>query len=363
MMKLVNGSVMALFAFDIGFEVALEKLSRLPSSALAQPISPKKQTPAFLQYSKTPLVVQLGEIAPILSKPGRAQVKVFDFGAASIAYQWPLPTGPDAVSLAELQTLSRTLHGLNLEDRAKEQIQVFLEENRSAVTRPKLSPLVEDYYLFIIEEFEQPMSAANLIERYGSLIAQTLRFEAQPLSPDQQAEALNQRISYYADDLVIVDWNAAFIYDRDYRDTVNVLELLNVELLEARYIDEQLDRRISDYERIAPRQRGSLIPFHAPHRKAVQELAALRLESLVLAEKVDNTLKLIGDLYLARVHAIAARRLYLQDWESSISRKLDIIASLYQLLTDRVRTTQSQTLELIIIALILAEILMAIFFR
>ena len=94
-----------------------------------------------------------------------------------------------------------------------------------------------------------------------------------------------------------------------------------------------------------------------------EALAELRLESLVLNEKVDNALKLIGDLYLARVHALAAQRLYLQDWESAISRKLDIIASLYQLLTDRVRTTQSQTLELIIIALILAEILMAVFFR
>jgi len=345
MTKILSGSVTALFAFDIGYEVALEQLSRLPSSSPVQPLSPKKQTPTFLQYSKPPQVVQLGDIRPILSEPGRAQVTVFDFGAASIAYQWSLPSG------------------LNLEAQAKEQIELFLEGNRSAIDRPELSPIVEDYYLFIIEEFEQTLSAANLLERHGSLIAQVLRFETQPLSLEQQAEALNQRLSYYANDLVIVDWNTALVYDRDYHDTVNVLELLNVELLEARYIDEQLDRRISDYEKTAPIQRGSLIPLHSPNRKAIQALAELRLESLVLAEKVDNALKLIGDLYLARVHALAARRLYLQDWESAISRKLDIIASLYQLLTDRVRTTQSQTLELIIIALILAEILMAVFFR
>ncbi|HET7290345.1 MAG TPA: hypothetical protein VFJ67_07915, partial [Thermodesulfobacteriota bacterium] len=363
MTTILNGSVTALFAFDIGYEVALEQLSRLPSSAPVQPLSPKKRTPTFLQYSKPPLVVQLGETRPILSEPGRAQVTVFDFGAASIAYQWSLPSGTGALSLADLQPLSRTLYELNLEARAKEQIQVFLEENRSAIDRPELSPLVEDYYLFIIEDFDQHLSAANLLERHGSLIAQVLRFETQPLSLEQQAEALNQRLSYYTNDLVIVDWNAALVYDRDYHDTVNVLELLNVELLEARYIDEQLDRRISDYQRIALKQRDSLVPLHTPNRKAIQALAELRLESLVLAEKVDNALKLIGDLYLARVHALAARRLYLQDWESAISRKLDIIASLYQLLTDRVRTTQSQTLELIIIALILAEILMAVFFR
>jgi hypothetical protein len=363
MTRLLKGRVIALFAFDIGFEVALDQLSKLPSSAPVQPISPKKQTPTFLQYSKPPLVVYLGETEPILSEAGRAQVTVFDFGAASIAYQWPLPAGEQALSFPDLQPLSRTLYDLNLETQAKEQIQAFLEENRTAISRPELSPLVEDYYLFVIEEFDQPWSAADLLERHGPLIAQMLRFETQPLSLEQQNEALNQRLSYYENDLVVVDWNAALVYDRDYHDTVNVLELLNVELLEARYTDEQLDRRISDYQRVSLKQRASLVPFLTPNRKAIQALAELRLESLVLAERVDNALKLIGDLYLARVHALAARRLYLQDWESSISRKLDIIASLYQLLTDRVRTTQSQTLELVIIILILVEILMGVFSR
>ena len=363
MTKLLNGRIIALFAFDIGFEVALEQLSKLPSSAPVQPLSPKKQTPTFLQYSKPPLVVHLGEIKPILSEAGRAQVTVFDFGAASIAYQWSLPAGQQALSLADLQPLSRTLYDRNLEAQAKEQIQVFLEEIRSAIIRPELSPLVEDYYLFVIEEFDQPWSAADLLARHGSLIAQVLRFETQPLSLEQQEESLNQRLSYYENDLVIVDWNAALVYDRDYRDTVNVLELLNVELLEARYIDEQLDRRIGDYQGLSLKRRDWSVPLRAPNRKAIQALAELRLESLVLTERVDNALKLIGDLYLARVHAVGARRLYLQDWESAISRKLDIIASLYQLLTDRVRTTQSQTLELVIIGLILAEILMAVFFR
>jgi hypothetical protein len=363
MAKLLKGRVMALFAFDIGFEVELDQLSVLPSSARVQPISPKKQTPTFLQYSKPPLVVNLGEVSPILSEPGRAQVTVYDFGAASIAYQWPLPAGEQALSFSDLQPLSRALYDRNLEAQAKGQIQAFLEENRSAIIRPELSPLVEDYYLFVIEELDQPLSAPELLARHGPLIAQMLRFETQPLSLEQQNEALNQRLSYYENDLVVVDWNAALIYDRDYHDTVNVLELLNVELLEARYTDEQLDRRISDYQRVSLKQSVSLVPFRTPNQKAIQALAELRLESLVLAERVDNALKLIGDLYLARVHALAARRLYLQDWDSSISRKLDIIASLYQLLTDRVRTTQSQTLELVIIILILVEILMGVFSR
>jgi uncharacterized Rmd1/YagE family protein len=51
----------------------------------------------------------------------------------------------------------------------------------------------------------------------------------------------------------------------------------------------------------------------------------------------------------------------LSDWEGAISRKLEVIDSFYQLLTDRVRTVQSQTLEVVIILLILAEIVLATF--
>jgi hypothetical protein len=60
-------------------------------------------------------------------------------------------------------------------------------------------------------------------------------------------------------------------------------------------------------------------------------------------------------------HNAATTRFYSSDWEASSSRKLDLIADFYQLLTDRVRTAQSHTLELVIILLILAEIILATF--
>jgi hypothetical protein len=62
------------------------------------------------------------------------------------------------------------------------------------------------------------------------LLARTLRFETADLSRPQQDEALAQAISYFENDLVLVDWNSAVIYDRDYEDTASVLELINVEL-------------------------------------------------------------------------------------------------------------------------------------
>jgi hypothetical protein len=159
-------------------------------------------------------------------------------------------------------------------------------------------------------------------------LAQVLPFETQLLSQEHQNEALSQKIAYYENDLVIIDWNAAIICDRDYWDSANVLELLNVELLEARYTDAQLDRRMGNHQGLIQRRTEWPLPFRIPHRKEIQDLAELRIESLLLSDRVENALKLIGDPYLARVHAAATARCYLPEWESAISRKLDIIASL-----------------------------------
>ena len=76
---------------------------------------------------------------------------------------------------------------------------------------------------------------------------------------------------------------------------------------------------------------------------------------------MDNCLKLIGDLYLARVYSAASEQFHMPTWDASISRKLDIIDNLYQILTDRVNSAQAQTLELIIILLILIEIFLSLF--
>jgi hypothetical protein len=134
-------------------------------------------------------------------------------------------------------------------------------------------------------------------------------------------------------------------------------ELLNVALLEARYTDAELDKRISEYGRLVAPRREWPIPLRMPYRKAVQELAELRVDSSLLFERIENSLKLVGDLYLARVHQVAATRLHLPDWESTIAKKVEIVGEFYDVMTDRERAVQSQILELAIIILIIIELI------
>jgi hypothetical protein len=48
---------------------------------------------------------------------------------------------------------------------------------------------------------------------------------------------------------------------------------------------------------------------------------------------------------LSRIHSAAAAKLHLADWEKMIGEKLQILDELYERVDDRVRTAQSQTLE------------------
>ena len=63
------------------------------------------------------------------------------------------------------------------------------------------------------------------------------------------------------------------------------------------------------------------------------------------------------EVQLQRKGSATAKRFYLQEWETTISRKLEIISDFYDLTNDRLHTVQSQALEVIIIVvLILVEL-------
>jgi hypothetical protein len=356
-----QGQIIGCFAFDIGYEVSLERLRTLLDSPTIQPMSRKKQTPTYIQYATPPRVIPLGEYA-IAGMPAPAQTfaTVFDFGAVSLTYRMPLVAREgETLPLDRLPELSARLYNAQLELDARDRVLQLMRLIRPAIVRPELSNLSEDYFIFVLEHLLPQTASDTLIMEHAQTLAQVLRFDTNALSPLEQAEALSKPIAYYERDLALIDWNAAIVVDADYADTVSVLELINVELLEARYMDAELDKRVRDSDKLLAQRRTSwLMPLYVPYRQTINELAALRIEASLLSERVDNALKLIGDQYLARIHNAATERFYLHEWDLAISRKLDIIGNLYQLLTDRVNTVQAQTLELIIIILILIEILL-----
>ena len=72
-------------------------------------------------------------------------------------------------------------------------------------------------------------------------------------------------------------------------------------------------------------EKASLHPLPGSHDKGATHIAQLQVDSALLFERVTNTLKLLGDQYLARVSRLAAQCFHLEAWDASILRKLQTL--------------------------------------
>ena len=73
----------------------------------------------------------------------------------------------------------------------------------------------------------QPISSASMATRSPQIV----RGDRLQLSPGESAEVLQSRISYYAGDVAVIGWNAAFLYDSANAGTETAIQLLRVRQL------------------------------------------------------------------------------------------------------------------------------------
>jgi hypothetical protein len=205
-------------------------------------------------------------------------------------------------------------------------------------------------------------NANALLERID-LVA-LLSGEERELSEGARQDLLRLRFSYYADDLVVLTWDRAFIYEpRGDSDVADVLEVANAQLLELRYYDELLDAELPRmYDQVEGARRT--VALFAARRFAhlARRLYTLVAEVTELTEKVDNALQVTEDVYLARVYSAALNLFRVPSVAAAVDRKLAIIRDTYTALYEEASSRRAELLELAIIVLIVVEIVLALRF-
>src|SRR4030095_14555586 len=124
--RILKGQAIAFFAFDVGYSILLDQIRALLPVTPQRPLSKKKQTPSYLQYVHPPAVLDLGTLDVLPLPLGKVQATVFDFGAMSISYSWPLPGPESDLRLNDLPQIANKLYHSNLEVRAKEQVSTLI---------------------------------------------------------------------------------------------------------------------------------------------------------------------------------------------------------------------------------------------
>ena len=350
---IARGACHVLFAYEVAQAIDLDAAeARL--AAERQTVKHKRRAPAFFEYRPPPLRVTRPGVAHAVGNHATApaaDVVVYDFGAVSVGYEIPL-AGP----LGALPALADALWGhAGLLADSRRQVEALLGALEDTAVRPRIADSVEDYAIFHIEAFTEPLAGAALWEEYGHTVAQILRAEPRALSQQEVGDALSSRLAFGPADATFIDTDAALVFDAEGDDVLAVLELVNTQLMEMRFLDEQLDDALERaYEALLARRRGRR---HGPD---IERLAQLQLDSAILFEQVTNAVKLVGEQYLARVYALVSRRFHLAEWDASITRKLETMDSIYSKMADRAATRRMETLEWIIIGLIAIELVLSL---
>jgi hypothetical protein len=284
----------------------------------------------------------------------RVEFVLYDFGAVSLSYAIPL-----AGSLTGIPALSAALYGNeHLQADSRRRVQQLLETLGDAAMRPRLADGVEDYVVFQIEAFSQPVEAATLWTEHAQTVAQVLRAESRTLSQQEVSDALASRLSFGPNDATLIDTDATVLFDPEGEDVRAVIEFANTQLLEMRFLDAQLDEALEQAYDMLGRPRGPRRFLPGAHGPALRRLGRLQLDAAVLFEQVTNALKLIGEQYLTRVYGLVSRRFHLAEWDASITRKLQTLDNIYGKMADRAATLRMELLEWIIIVLIALSILL-----
>ena len=367
----LRGTLHIFVAFDWGDEIDLDRARRL-FPAESQDLARRRRTPSSIAYRPAPLryplklpALELPEVGSISehSSPDQspsttaavAEAIVFDFGGVSVSLQIPFELTPAALS----RLAGALADPAALVEAARTASNDLFFKLQPAIEKCDWSPLGEEYFVFEIPPNQRLPAPPELISQHADWLAGLVSLEAEPLSQSEIEAALQSRISYSPDDMLLAAWSSAVLIDRHCEETLQAIEFANVQLLEYRFIDDLLDQRMAAaYSTIHRTLRGRL-PFWRTQARPLRRLGELRIEANSLFERTGNALKMVGDPYLARVYHMIAQRLHLSDWEQSIRRSLDVVEGAYQVVSDQSGAFRIELLEIVVIVLIAIEILMA----
>lgn len=353
------GTLHIYVAFDWGDEVDLESARRLLRAEF-QVLRRRRRTPSSIAYRPPPLRLSLEPVSLVLPEVGPAEaaakVTVFDFGAVSIALQVPF-----SLSSAAMSRLAGFLADpVTVVQAARLALEPLYQKLLPAVKDPLWSDLSEEYFIFQLPPSDVTPPPLLLEQRAGWLAGLVL-LEAGPLSAQEIADALRLYLGYSPDDLFVPNWAAAVLLDRDCDETLQTIEFANLQLLEFRHIDNRLDDSLAVAQDLIHPPRRSWRRYWRTHTQPLRLVGELKVEANDLFERTGNVLKLVGDQYLARVYGLLGARFHLAEWEQSIQRKLEVIEGIYKVLSDQAAVVRTEVLELVVIALILIEVLLAVF--
>jgi len=354
--QILDANLHLLTAHDFGFEIHLSQIPFL-FGGHKQVLNRYNFLKSTIGRETQPLRIELSPFS--LKYLGRefefkSYATFFDVGAMSLEFVCPL-----SISMDQMPSFSVQLQNF---------VELFEHEKRLAkelydmalpaiVNAEFVSAAATTFMVFNIKKIQPITSYQTLIEMHGSVLAKTLRLSEEAIGASEVNRTLNPFVSYSDYDVVFSSANVAVVFDETSNDVIDIFELMNVQSLELRLIDSKLDRTLQGlYEEIdALPKLKERIP--GLYEKQFRKLNMIHLDSMLIAERVEQSFKFAFDSYLIRIHELCAQRMFLNSFSRGIERKLAAIRDIITDRRERASLIRSEFLEWIIIILIAIEVI------
>ena len=362
----LRGGAVVYRLFDVGYGIALERALDFLRASAPERVRPVRGEAQAIRIPNPPVSVILGSERVTLDGQQvdvEVSARIFDFGVVSLRIRVPMR---GEMSWREYGEFGASVQASrDLDALFAQHLRLLTERIAPAVERPQAASVTEDYVVFRVHEVLGADGRRLTAEELGELdVAPLLLNESRALSAEARRELLPHRFSYYADDLAILTWENALIVEPVEGDTdlMFVLEFANAQLLELRYYDALLDAELPRmYDRVAAARTQGIRLTSRRYAPLLADLQSFVADSTELVERVENSLKVTDDVYLARVYTAALEIFRGRVWRSGIDRKLEIIRDTYGMLNAESQASRAEILELSIVILIVAEIVLAFF--
>jgi hypothetical protein len=343
----MRGFIRQLVLFDVADEIRLDTLL----AALGIPEPPRtpafsKPAPDYVRFERPPVV------EPLAVEHFDARAKYYDYGVVSIELD-------QAFSFDWRELVERSASVLadpSFEQRATDLLKPRLAKAGAALVHPYRNWLDEDYVIITVFPESLDANAADLLEQHRGHIAQIVRGESRTLSAGELQEILGASVSYYPNDLLVVGWSAAFVFDNAAaaEPTLQLLEYANAQLLEFRHYDELLTAVLAGVYRSI--DKGTGVWRRWGMAGEAERLNTIRLDVIELTERTETSIKFLSDMFYARMYRLAAARVGVPDYRRLVDQKVQTAGELYEFMVDRFDRGRGFFLEVVVVIILLIEI-------
>jgi len=349
---MLRGSVMVLLQFDVCEAIRLDRLQELIRARTVQQPSMKHPAPGYVRYQRPPVVVP---VEPLVLETGerlQGEIKYYDYGVLSVVFELPF-----ADSWSKLtQLASRWVWDIDFAAQATAIVRASLERAAPALIKPYDEWLSEDYLIFHAREITGSPSVTELIQRHGAQIAQVVRGDTGQLAESECNEVLQSRISYYANDLTVIGWNAAFLYDTatGAEMAIQLLEYANSQLLDFRHYDTLLTEELERVYTLLDEGTGIFARWRLA--RSATRLHTVLLDVAELTEHADNAIKFLSDMFAARLYKLAALKVGVPDYKDLVTKKVRTAEELYRFMVDQFNQSRAFFMELTVVIILVVEL-------